>query len=40
MKSKDCFVQPYNTQGAVDGEAQIIGARDTTRKATDKRQLV
>ena len=40
MKSKDGFVQAYNAQAAVDGEAQIIVARDATQEVTDKRQLV
>ena len=40
MKSKDGFVQAYNAQAAVDGEAQIIVAHDTTQEATDKQQLI
>jgi hypothetical protein len=40
MKSKDGFVQAYNAQAAVDGEAQIIVAQGVTQEATDKRQLV
>jgi hypothetical protein len=34
MKSKDGFVQAYNAQAAVDGEAQIIVAHDVTQSAT------
>ena len=40
MKSKDGFVQAYNAQAAVDGQAQIIVAQDVTQQATDKQQLV
>ena len=40
MKSKDGFVQPYNAQAAVDGEAQIIVAHDVTQSAVDSGQLV
>ena len=40
MKSKDGFVQAYNAQAAVDGEAQIIVAQDVTQEANDKQQLV
>jgi hypothetical protein len=35
MKSKDGFVQAYNTQTAVDTEAQIIVAHDVTQSAGD-----
>ena len=35
MKSKDGFVQAYNAQAAVDGEAQIIVAHDVTQSAGD-----
>src|SRR5205809_2124012 len=35
MKSKDGFVQAYNAQAAVDGEAQIIVAHDVTQSAVD-----
>ncbi len=40
MKSKDGFVQAYNAQIAVDGEAQIVVAQGVTQEATEKRQLV
>jgi transposase len=40
MKSKDGFVQAYNAQAAVDGEAQIIVAHDVTQSAVDCGQLV
>ena len=30
LKSKDGFIQGYNTQAAVDGEAQIIVAHTLT----------
>jgi transposase len=40
MKSKDGFVQAYNAQAAVDGEAQIIVAQDVTQSAVDCGQLV
>jgi transposase len=40
MKSKDGFVQAYNAQAAVDGEAQIIVAQDVTQSAVDCAQLV
>src|SRR5207245_8883760 len=33
MKSKDGFVQAYNAQAAVDGDAQIIVAHDVTTSA-------
>src|SRR5256886_432382 len=36
MKSKDGFVQAYNAQAAVDGEAQIIVAHDVTQSGTVK----
>src|SRR5207244_9859512 len=39
-KSKDGFVQAYNAQAAVDGEAQIIVAHDVTQSAVDSGQLV
>src|ERR1700675_3352681 len=39
MKSKDGFVQAYNAQAAVDGEAQIIVAQDVTQSAVDCGQL-
>src|SRR5882757_1216036 len=40
MKSKDGFVQAYNAQAAVDGEAQIIVAHDVTQSGVDCAQLV
>jgi hypothetical protein len=40
MKNKDGFVQAYNAQAAVDGEAQIIVAQDVTQSAVDCAQLV
>src|SRR4051812_732863 len=40
MKSKDGYVQAYNAQAAVDGEAQIIVAQDVTQSAVDCGQLV
>src|SRR5712692_3706168 len=40
MKSKDGFVQAYNAQAAVDGEAQIIVAQDVTQSGVDCGQLV
>jgi hypothetical protein len=40
MKSKDGFVQAYNTQAAVDAEAQIIVAHDVTQSASDCGQLI
>ena len=33
------FVQAYNAQAAVDGEAQVIVAAAVTQEANDKRQL-
>ena len=40
MKSKDGFVQAYNAQAAVDGEAQIIVAQDVVQNASDRGQLM
>jgi transposase len=40
MKSKDGFVQAYNAQAAVDGEAQIIVAHDVTQSGVDCGQLI
>jgi transposase len=40
MNSKDGFVQAYNAQAAVDGEAQIIVAHGVTQSAADCGQLV
>jgi len=40
MKSKDGFVQAYNAQIAVDGQAQVIVAQDVTQSGVDSGQLV
>lgn len=40
MKGKDGFVQAYNSQIAVDAQAQIIVAQDVTQCAVDKGQLI
>jgi transposase len=40
MKAKDGFVQAYNGQIAVDGQAQIIVAQDVTQSSVDYGQLV
>ena len=40
MKSNDGFVQAYNGQAAVDGEAQVIVAHGVTQEAGDKQQLI
>ena len=40
MKSKDGFVQAYNAQAAVDGEAQVIVAHDLDARQSDQHQLV
>src|SRR5438034_6135293 len=37
--NKGSFVQAYNAQIAVDGEAQIIVAADVTQETNDKKQL-
>ena len=39
MKSKDGFVQAYNAQIAVDGQAQVIVAQDVTQSGVDSGQL-
>lgn len=36
---KGSFLQGYNAQGAVDGEAQVIVAADVTQQTTDNAQL-
>ena len=38
--NKGSFLQGYNAQVAVDGEAQVIIAADLTQETNDKRQLV
>src|ERR1700719_1698708 len=40
MKSKDGFVQAYNAQIAVDGQAQVIVAQEVTQSGVDSGQLV
>jgi transposase len=40
LKSKDGFIQGYNAQAAVDGEAQIIVAHGLTQSSCDHDQLV
>ena len=40
MKTKDGFIQGYNAQAAVDGEAQIIVAHALTQSMSDHGQLV
>jgi transposase len=39
LKSKDGFIQGYNAQAAVDGEAQIIVAHGLTQSSCDHDQL-
>ena len=40
LKTKDGFIQGYNAQAAVDGEAQIIVAQGLTASASDHAQLI
>ena len=40
LKSKDGFIQGYNAQAAVDGEAQIIVAHNLVAQTSDQDQLV
>jgi len=40
MLSKDGFIQAYNAQAAVDGEAQIIVAHGLTNSQSDQDQIV
>ncbi|MFO1080639.1 MAG: IS1182 family transposase [Reyranellaceae bacterium] len=40
LKSKDGFIQGYNAQAAVDGEAQIIVAHGLVAQTSDQDQLV
>ena len=40
MKTKDGYIQGYNAQAAVDGEAQIIVAHDLNANGSDQGQLV
>lgn len=39
LKTKDGYIQGYNAQAAVDGEAQIIVAQTLTNSANDQAQL-
>jgi transposase len=39
LKSKDGFIQGWNAQAAVDGEAQVIVAHGLTQSASDQDQL-
>lgn len=40
LKTKDGYIQGYNAQAAVDGEAQIIVAQTLTNNSSDQGQLV
>jgi len=40
LKTKDGYIQGYNAQAAVDGEAQIIVAHGLTQSTSDQDQLV
>jgi len=40
LKTKDGFIQGYNAQAAVDGEAQIIVAHELVAQTSDQDQLV
>ena len=40
LKTKDGFIQGYNAQAAVDGQAQIIVAHGLTTSTSDQDQLV
>ena len=40
LKTKDGFIQGYNAQAAVDGEAQVIVAHGLTPSTSDQDQLV
>src|SRR5205814_4010650 len=40
LKTKDGFIQGYNAQAAVDGEAQVIVAHGLTPSTSDQHQLV
>ncbi|HTO64891.1 MAG TPA: transposase, partial [Bradyrhizobium sp.] len=39
LKTKDSYIQGYNAQAAVDGEAQIIVAQALTNSSSDQAQL-
>ena len=39
LKTKDGYIQGYNAQAAVDGEAQIIVAQTLTNSSSDQAQL-
>ena len=40
LKTKDGYIQGYNAQAAVDGEAQVIVAHNLTHSMSDQDQLV